>query len=205
MGIQRCLSLLLLGGMLLNAPAPAQPDVSYLAVKLGAIRNLQDDDLSAGKHHSLYPEVEIGGNLFTASVRWGIYGGVWDDGISEALPVRDYVTYSYHTYIAGARLAYVFTESQSGKPLPLMLGFVTGFSRHYVKASYVAGAGIDGRPGSDFSGEFNTFDFGVQVGIKLFGPLRLLGEVQQFVPINAERDLFNVNRRAYKTGIVVGF
>lgn len=186
-------------------PLSAQPDISLLSLKIGSIRNLQDASFAENNQRSLYPELEIGGKLLNPSLRWSAYWGFWDDGISEPLPVADLITYSYSSNVVGARIIYAFSEDQSGRPLPLKLGFFTGYSHHFVEAQYIAGGDFTGDGGEDFSGEFSAFDFGVQLSFKLRGAFNLLIEMEQFIPINPELSLLNTNRRVYKTGLNFNF
>lgn len=183
----------------------AQLSLNTVSVNVGTIRTLFSDlSFYQGYQYSVYPEVQIGGNVFIPSVRWIAYWGYWTDGVEKAFPVTDHVTYSYSSHIVGARFNFFPAKLLPHWPLPI--GIFTGVAHHFISGKYVSGSGFDGRPGQDLAGDATTFEIGLNAEVEVLGPIAVRVEVQQFVPLGSkEFDQLQKNRRAYKVGLALTF
>ncbi len=54
----------------------AQINLSKVSVDVGLISNPQNEVGNKGKSYSLYPELHLGGNLFTEYFQWDAYLGL---------------------------------------------------------------------------------------------------------------------------------
>ncbi|MDP2885349.1 MAG: hypothetical protein Q8P51_10055, partial [Ignavibacteria bacterium] len=103
----------------------AQLSMNTVSVNVGTIRTLFPDySYYQDYQYSLYPEVQIGGDFLIPSLQWTVYWGYWTDGLEKALPVADFVTYSYRSHIVGARFNFLPAKLLPHWPIPI--GFFTG-------------------------------------------------------------------------------
>jgi hypothetical protein len=183
----------------------AQLSLNAVSANVGAIRTLFPDySFYEDYQYSVYPEVQIGGNLFIPSVRWIAYWGYWTDGVEKALPVLDFVTYSHSSHIVGVRFNLLPAKLLPHWPLPI--GVFTGVAHHFIAGRYVGGFGFVGRPGQDFTDDANTLEIGLNAEVDVLGPIAIRGEIQQFIPLGSDYlDRMQKSRRAYKVGLTFTF
>jgi hypothetical protein len=183
----------------------AQIHLNTVSANIGSIRTLFPDySFYHDFQYSIYPEFQIGGDFLTPSIRWVTYWGFWADGIENALPVADFVTYSYSSHIVGARFNFLLENFLPHVPLPI--GIFTGVAHHFISVRYVGGFGFDGKAGHDYSDGVTTFEIGVNGEVDVFDQIAIRAEVQQFVPLGSkEFDRAQKNRRAYKVGLAFTF
>lgn len=183
----------------------AQLSLGNFSANVGTIRTTVSDHAPfSGYRYALYPELQLGGDLFTSYLRWTIYWGYWSDGITQPFPVMDMVTYSGQTQIGGVRFTFLPAEVAPHWPLPV--GIFAGVARHFTAVTYVGGFGIDGKPGHDFAQTANTFEFGLNADFSLFGPFNVRAEIHQLFPLgNQYIDNLQKGRRAYKVGLAFTF
>ena len=93
----------------------------------------------------------------------------------------------------------------SGTDTPVDIGFMTGYSHHFIQSKFTEQEPHYPETADGIKSELNNIEFGLMIGFLLFGPVKLVGEVQQFIPINAEGVRLPSNRRAYKTGLIIAF
>jgi hypothetical protein len=185
----------------------AQPNLSTVSVKIGSIRNLLEEDASSGEF-ALYPELQIGGNLTSEHINWAFYWGYWSDGFAN--PQQDAsnetLNFSQISHIVGARI-YFSTPNVFGKGYPVDIAFLAGFSHHFIQSKFseTSNQSAPAEAGEIIKNELNNAEFGLMVGFLVAGPVKLIGEIQQFIPINAENIDVPSNRRAYKTGLSISF
>lgn len=190
--------------LLVSAAAVAQPNLSTASVKIGSIRNLFSEDVSSGQF-SFYPELQIGGKLTSEQIEWALYWGFWNDGLSETNGQNGTTNFSQTSHILGGRI-YFRTPNVFGNGYPVDIGFMTGYSHHFVQSQVVDAEDNEELPAADgVKSELNNIEFGLMIGFSLFGPVKLIGEIHQFIPINAEGVNLPANRRAYKTGLAISF
>lgn len=182
----------------------AQFNVSTLSAQFGMIRNLQESPTPPGSgKYSFYPEIQVGGQFFVPYLRWRVYFGAWDDGVTRAVQLPDFITYSYSSQIVGGRLT--FLPKAAFKKWPIPLDVSAGLSHHFVNADYVGGFGVDGLPGKDFREGSTTAEFGIGSGVRVGKRFRVRGEVTQFLPLgNSGLNALDENRMAFKIGLIFG-
>ena len=192
----------LLSVFLANASL-AQLSFNTFSANIGAIRTTFPDDSRYSKYqYAIYPEFQVGGDFVVSYFRWTIYWGFWNDGITQALPVADMVTYSNQSHITGFR--FTFLPSQIAPEWPLPVGVFGGIAHHFMSATYVGGLGLDGKPGQDFTQGSSTFELGLNAHLSILGPIKIGGEVHQYFPLSDEYlDRTQKNRRAYKVGLTI--
>ena len=185
--------------------ALAQVDVSLISAKIGTIRTLWRDDPIYSEHlWSLYPEIELGGRFFKPYLSWGASWGYWSDGIKEALPVMDGITYSEASHILGLRIAFYPQIADEHWPIPLSV--FGGVSHHLIKMTYIGGGDYAGRRGQDFNDHSTTAHVGLGVSVPILDLFSLGVEAQQFIPFSSsESEQTQKNRRAFKIGLQAQF
>jgi hypothetical protein len=170
--------------------ASAQLSLDTYSANLGMIRTTY----SSYPKYVFYPELQLGGNLFTSSFRWSGYWGYWTDGIDQPFSAPDMVTYSRQIHILGIRVAFF--------PARGIIGIFGGVARHLTSVHYVGGFGFDGRPGHDFDESVSTIEIGINADLPLFGPFNIRGEIHQFFPVGERsNDREQQGRIAYTIGL----
>ena len=167
--------------MMLVTVAAAQQSLPTISVKSGVIRNLQEKSFDLPKYASS-TEVQLDSRLATVysgliAINGAFYVGYWNDGISKiSKTCMDCITYSYRSYTAGMR----FYANPHAFPLDLF----TGLSYHFLQVHYVGGAGVDGRPGTDYRDRFGTWEAGIRLVIPFADRLAVNGEFQAYIPLS---------------------
>lgn len=114
-----------------------------------------------------YVETEVSIPLFspddnTYSVRGGLFLAGWYDRVTEPELCADCNTHSFRGAVVGFRSQIVFSE------IPLPLGLIAGYSRHFIFARPV-------NDGNDFSASQSRFtrnvDF-LELGVRIDTPIR---------------------------------
>lgn len=184
---------LIVSTVLLASNSIAQFNLNSASLQVGAIDGIAASNLV------LYPEVQIGGFFGESFIQWSLYWGHWDDGIHEVTG-SDYITYSYHGHIAGARILFFPLLADEHWPLPIAL--FGGLSHHFIARTYIGGGDESGKVGSDGTESVNTIEAGLRVYLKIAGPVELRGEVHQFFRLgNESLDIGQNGRRAYTIGL----
>ncbi len=198
---RRLIIISVIAGVVAVRPMTAQIHLNMVSANVGSIRTLfPDHSFYHDFQYSFYPEFQIGGDFLTPSIQWVTYWGFWKDGVEKALPVADFVTYSFSSHIIGARFNLLLAHVLPHWPLPL--GVFAGVAHHFISGTYIGGFGLDGMPGRDYSDGVTTLELGLNAKADLFEPIAIRAEVQQFVPLGTkEFDRAQKNRRAYKIGL----
>jgi hypothetical protein len=179
--------------------ATAQPRLTEVSFKLGAIRNVQRDHVFGNDTYAIYPELQIGGPLIVSEeLNWGAHVGYWDDGVNRAFPFFHGITNSYNSVIVGARFG--FMPAAKRKDL-IKLGVFVGFSHHLIWADYVGGYDFSGRPGRDFYRALNSADFGLLTTFVLGPSFKALLELQTSTWLEKNEIGFPDRRWALKFGV----
>lgn len=162
----------------------AQGFKPIVSTNLGFIENRQDDP--GQPHFALYPEVEVSTGIARSkkallSLSGAVYMGGWRDGVDELSHCADCITYSYSSIILGTRIG----VRPDAFPLPLSIW--GGFSRHWLSAQYVGGAGVAGNIESDYQDAFNALETGVRLQVPVSGHFLVGGDVQAYLalPVSA--------------------
>ncbi len=188
---------------LLTPALRAQRFAPIVAVKLGAVRNLQERSFKDLPHYSFYPELQLEHKLFglehdSLIFFSAIYGSFWDDGIDKASSgCRDCDTYSTSEQTLGMRIGILLAKFPF-----LPLGFYAGYAQRHISFEYVGGTSINGASGYDFKFKLHTLEAGVLVKPQLFQRWHLVGEVQRLFPLDHHRHLILPSRRwIFKLGL----
>jgi hypothetical protein len=108
----------------------AQFNLNSVSVQAGAITGIATSNLV------LFPEIQVGGPLGKSFIQWSLYWGYWDDGVNKVY-YSDYIAYSYHGHIVGARMYFFPSLAADHWPLPIAL--FGGFAHHFIVRTYVGG------------------------------------------------------------------
>ncbi len=200
-----CAPLLLLTTLLCLSQASSQVDVSTFSVRAGIIRTeWLDNGLADGHLWSFYPEVEVGGRFIMPFLSWGVSWGYWSDGINQALPYADFVTYSRQAHIVSGNIGLRIQSAAPHFPVPLEV-FV-GASQHFSKVSYIGGTDLAGRAGTGSTQQTTTGLVGVALSVPVIAPLELTAQVFQVIPLGSNAlDHLQSGRRAFLLGFTVVF
>jgi hypothetical protein len=184
--------------------AQAQVNLSSVTVRLGAIRTLQTKTDDGGHLWALYPELQVGGVLFTPSVSWGLSWGYWDDGLNQAINWMDYTTMSQNGHIIALRAAFEPQKADSHAPIPLKI--FAGLAEHIIFDHYIGGAGVNGAHLPDSTYYSTTLCAGLSLAFPLSSLLQLEAEAEQFFPFTSGRyGDAEKGRRNFKLGVVFNF
>jgi hypothetical protein len=194
-----------LGNLVSVSTTLAQLSLNSASVNVGTIRTLfPNDSRYTDFQYAFYPEVQVDGDFLASFVGWTVYWGYWSDGLENALPVADMVSYSYSSHIVGARFSFLPAKLLDHWPLPI--GIFAGTAHHFIAARYIGGFGLDGNPGHEFTADATTVELGLNAEVQVLGPIGIRGEIQQFIPLRSDYfDRLQKNRRVYKLGLAFTF
>lgn len=187
----------------LPAITAAQISLSSLTARAGIIRTQWPDGPIFSNHlWSFYPELEAGGAFIVPYLSWGLSWGYWTDGIDQALPVADMVTYSQSSHVMAARIG--FHPDLVGNKMPVPLTLFAGVAEHFTSLSYVGGTGLDGNRGQSSKGQSTTGLIGLSLSFPILSHLNLEAEALQYISFgNTWIDNAQKNRQAFKCGAEV--
>jgi hypothetical protein len=178
----------------------SQTDVSFVAVRAGAIRSE-----SITSHHnylwSFYPEIEVGGGLFTQYLSWGVSWGYWTDGTVEAEYVPDFVQYSGRGHVLSARASIKIQSIAAHFPIPLV---VSAGAAHIFSESAYVGEGAPWIGLARYTEQTTVGLLGLAVVVPVSSKAEVSGQMVQFLPFGEKRvDWPQTNRRAFTLGLTL--
>jgi hypothetical protein len=186
---------------LLAFPVAASGQVDFVSARAGWIANPYSSSLEKNRW-LFFPELEIGGELFTPPLSWSATWGYWTEGITEVLPIADFVTYSHSGHIVTLRIA---LDPQALDPhLPLPIELFAGAAGHFQEIRYVGGFDYAGRAGENSSDLSVTGLLGLGVRLRVLSQVRLEAEGVQFIPFS-DSGRAQKGRRAFTLGVGLVF
>jgi hypothetical protein len=192
--------------LLLVSPAvQAQSDTFSVSARAGMIRTLwtQMGETSVPLW-AFYPEIRIGGILFVPYLSWGASWGYWSDGVEQALPVMDRITYSQSSHVVAVRIGFHPRILDSRVPIPISV--FAGAAEHFIRYEYVGGNSLTGEGGRNSTDQSFTAFVGAGLSFPVLSYLKLEAEAQQFIPFGGgEMNQAYKNRRVFTIGFSVSF
>jgi hypothetical protein len=187
----------------------AQISFNSVSANVGQIRTLFPDiELYSDHQHAFYSELEVDAEIVVTYIRGGVYWGYWNDGVNN-LSIIDAVYYSFNSHIVGTRFTFLPEKLFDNWLLPF--GIFGGAAHHFISARCVGGVDFVGNTCNsdlyeDFTGNINTLEVGLSTEVRIIGPLKIHGKVNQFIPLgDKEFDRRQKKRRIYKVGLVFSF
>ncbi len=113
----------------------AQEKTKSIGFRFGATSNyslIYQNDISV----SPYFEINYNDQFFSPSLDWILVVAYWNDFINKPLPIADYATRNYSSYILGVRIKAKFRKlfkSWSTSPINIELGV----SQHFVSGEVI--------------------------------------------------------------------
>ena len=178
----------------------SQVDVSFATVRAGAIRSE-----SINPHHnylwSFYPEIEVGGRLFTEYLSWGVSWGYWTDGKVETEYVPDFVQYSGRGHVLSARASIRIQSVAAHFPIPFV---VSAGAAHIFSESEYVGEGAPWIGSARYTEQTTLGLIGLAVAVRVSSKTEASAQATQFLPFGEKRvDWPQVNRRAFTLGLTL--
>jgi hypothetical protein len=188
----------LLAFALMHNQCVSQIDASFATVRAGAIRSQ-----SINSHHSylwsFYPEIEVGGKLFTEYLTWGVTWGYWTDGKMEAEYVPDFFQYSGRGHVVSARANIKIQSVAAHFPIPLV---VSAGAAHIFSESEYVGEGAPWIGRARYTEETTVGLIGLAVVVRVWSTTEVSAQAIQFLPFGEKRvDWPQENRRAFTLGL----
>jgi hypothetical protein len=170
----------------------AQLSLDTYSANLGMIRTTYSGD--PYPRYVLYPEFQVSGNLYNASLLWAGYWGYWTDGVDKAFDIKDMVTFSRQVHILGFRVIFI--------PPNGVIGVFGGIARHYTSVHYLGGSDGVSSPQQYSDESVTNFELGIIIDLHIYGSWNILGELHQFLPVGKISTYPEQNeRRAFTIGI----
>jgi hypothetical protein len=177
--------------------ASAQVNLDHISARAGII----DDPWSPpGQTQAHFlPGVEAGGMFILPYINWGLSWGYWSEGITQALPFPDNITYSNEAHIFAARVAFLPRVVDAHFPIPIDL--FGGVAVHLGRSTYIGGTDMSGNRGVSSTTQTTTGIVGLRLIFSVISPFSLDVEALQFIPFSTS-DNIQKGRREYTLGIV---
>ena len=200
---------LLVGAMTLlsSVETVAQTNVNYASVNVGIIRVYdQHSGVIEGTPYVLYPELQLGGDLFTPGLRWTVFWGYSDDRKAQV----EYSHAAYSIHAVGARIAVLPVDLLPHWVIPL--GVFVGAGYHAVTYRNIRGLTSSGansqlpRTPADLSLDVFALEAGLNLEVRIYGPVAFRGEVRQLIPLeDGYPDGMMESRRSVTAGVAYRF
>ena len=184
--------------------AQAQTNVNHVSVNAGIIRALDPHLAGAlGGEYVFYPEVQVGGDLFTPGLRWVVFWGYADDG-ARAPYWGLFGVYSSHA--VGVRVQIRPEDLLPHWVIPV--GIFAGAAYHAATYRIVsrrevvetAGQGQISR--RDLAEEILAFEAGVNLEVRIIGAFGIRIEGRQSIPLSKQfPDRMMEERRSITGGV----
>lgn len=190
--------------LLLTITVYCQIDVSTLSASVGVIRNLQPYDLYS--YYSLYPEIEVGGNLLNSQTSWYLYLNYFDDNVTEIKPVRDLgIFYSYKVIGIGAQVGVTIIDSSTIN-FPLKISILGGASVNIIKGrNIIENLYLNPSNKKEIYDHIYNLDIGLRTNYSFTKTLDLVAEYTQIIMLNDKTNTYSKYRNAFKLGFLMKF
>lgn len=189
------------------ATASAQVRLNYVSANAGVMRTLGQNMYAIGEdRYVFYPEIQCGGDFFLPYLRWAGYWGYADEGHTMIPPPEYHPPYTYRTHNVGIRFSFMPAHLLPHWPIPV--GLFVGISRQFISMSgeyptFMTSQGPTERPAPR---NVTAFEAGVNLEVRVFGPLAVRVEGHQLIPLGTtESDRMQKERRAFTGGLSCTF
>ncbi|MBI5809182.1 MAG: hypothetical protein HZA74_12365 [Ignavibacteriales bacterium] len=161
----------------------AQQNLSSISLKLGIIRNFQDQNDNVGiKTNAFYTEFEVGGKFFIGYLNWSFNIGYFDEKIDSPIPIADYETINHKNYTIGLRLLYNTLEL-FGYTKNLKLYITAGGNYNIRNNKNISNMSISSATNTDYY--FQPY-LGLQANLELYKNSLIIIELGDNVGVNNE-------------------